>query len=36
MTFDTKALTHVLNHSYEWQKPDVVRTNLAELLGEGL
>jgi len=36
MTLDKKALGHILNHSYQWQKPEEVRESLAELLGEGV
>ncbi|GJJ14105.1 hypothetical protein Clacol_008362 [Clathrus columnatus] len=34
-TLDPKALTYILNHSYDFPKPEEVRANLAELLGEG-
>lgn len=36
MTMDPKALTYILNHSYDFPKPDEVRENVAELFGEGL
>ncbi|KAF8581822.1 cytochrome P450 [Ramaria rubella] len=36
MTYDSKALSYILNHSYDFQKPEEVRTNLAMLLGEGV
>lgn len=35
MTMDAKALSYILNHSYDFPKPEEVRKNLAELLGEG-
>ena len=35
MTLDSKALSHVLSHSYDWQKPEEVRTSLSQILGEG-
>ncbi|KAF8513725.1 cytochrome P450 [Hysterangium stoloniferum] len=36
MTLDSKALSHILSHSYNWQKPSQVRKNLASVLGEGV
>ena len=36
MTLDSKGLSHILSHSYVWQKPEEVRTDLAQLLGEGM
>ncbi|KIJ33556.1 hypothetical protein M422DRAFT_264483 [Sphaerobolus stellatus SS14] len=36
MTLDPKALSYVLNHSTQWQKPEEVRNSLAELLGKGV
>ncbi|CCM05371.1 uncharacterized protein FIBRA_07587 [Fibroporia radiculosa] len=35
-TTDVRALNHVLGHSNDFQKPGIVRNNLASLLGEGL
>ncbi|KAF9077282.1 cytochrome P450 [Rhodocollybia butyracea] len=35
-TMDTKALTHVLMNHYIYQKPEMARYNLTELLGAGV
>ncbi|CCM05373.1 uncharacterized protein FIBRA_07589 [Fibroporia radiculosa] len=35
-TADTRAVSHVFNHTDEYQKPEDVRSSLAELLAEGL
>ena len=35
-TLDTCALNHILTHSVDYQKPDIARRNLAQLLGEGV
>ncbi|KAF8513726.1 cytochrome P450 [Hysterangium stoloniferum] len=36
VTMDTKAMSYILNHSYEWQRPPQSRKALVELLGEGV
>lgn len=33
---DTRAINHVLTHSLDYQKPEAVRQELAQLLGAGL
>ncbi|KIJ39298.1 hypothetical protein M422DRAFT_257904 [Sphaerobolus stellatus SS14] len=35
-TFDPKALAYVLNHSAQWQKPEITRSFLADLFGKGV
>ncbi|KIK68810.1 hypothetical protein GYMLUDRAFT_36303 [Collybiopsis luxurians FD-317 M1] len=35
-TMDTKALNHVLMNHYIYQKPEIARYNLSQLLGEGV
>ncbi|KAF9219209.1 cytochrome P450 [Gyrodon lividus] len=35
-TMDTRAISHVLTHSSDYQKPSQVRYNLAQILGEGV
>jgi len=35
-TMDTRALTHILNHSNDYQKPAVVRAGLSRIVGKGL
>lgn len=34
-TIDTRAIAHVLNNTQVWQKPEMIRRGLAEILGEG-
>ncbi|KAI0634026.1 cytochrome P450 [Trametes polyzona] len=36
LTLDTRALNHVLTHSADYQKPEVSRSQLARVLGEGV
>lgn len=36
LTTDTKAISHVLFNAYDYPKPDVTRTLLGEVAGEGL
>jgi len=36
LTMDTRAINYVLMNSDDFQKPDITRSNLASLLGEGL
>ena len=33
---DTKAITHILMNHYIYQKPEIARFNLSQLLGEGV
>ncbi|KAH9842389.1 cytochrome P450 [Rhodofomes roseus] len=33
---DTKAINHVLTHSHDFPKPEIVRFNLGQILGKGL
>ncbi|KAI9068653.1 cytochrome P450 [Trametes sanguinea] len=35
-TLDTRALNHVLTHSIDYQKPEMARRGLANLIGEGV
>jgi cytochrome P450 len=35
-TMDTRAINHVLTHSYDYQKPEHVRYNLSQILGHGV
>ncbi|KAH7929281.1 cytochrome P450 [Leucogyrophana mollusca] len=35
-TMDLRALNHVLTHSNDYQKPEQVRYNLSQILGEGV
>ncbi|KAH7910533.1 cytochrome P450 [Hygrophoropsis aurantiaca] len=35
-TMDLRALNHVLTHSLDYQKPEQVRYNLSQILGEGV
>jgi len=35
-TMDTRALNHILTHSYDYQKPEQVRYNLSRIMGEGV
>ncbi|KIJ34185.1 hypothetical protein M422DRAFT_263674 [Sphaerobolus stellatus SS14] len=35
-TLDPKALAYVLNHSAQWQKPEMTRSFLADLFGKGV
>ncbi|KAJ4473128.1 cytochrome P450 [Lentinula aciculospora] len=35
-TMDTKALNHILMNHYIYQKPEVARYNLSQILGEGV
>lgn len=34
-TLDAKALNHVLMNSYDYQKPEIIRWNLKNILGSG-
>ncbi|KZT74142.1 cytochrome P450 [Daedalea quercina L-15889] len=36
LMLDTKAMNHVLTHSHDYPKPEMVRFNLGEILGKGL
>ncbi|KAL0577364.1 hypothetical protein V5O48_004616 [Marasmius crinis-equi] len=35
-TVDTKAIAHILNHHYDYQKPDDAKFLLSEVLGNGI
>ncbi|KAI0920483.1 hypothetical protein AcW1_002208 [Taiwanofungus camphoratus] len=35
-TMDPRALNHIFSHSFVYQKPELARTNLAQVLGKGL
>ncbi|KAE9397676.1 cytochrome P450 [Gymnopus androsaceus JB14] len=35
-TLDAKALNHVLMNSYDYQKPEIIRWNLKNILGSGI
>lgn len=35
VTLDPKALTYILNHTHDFPKPQELREDLAELLGQG-
>jgi cytochrome P450 len=35
-TMDTRAINHILTHSYDYQKPEQVRYSLSQILGHGV